>query len=339
VLVLIDLVQDIEVMLPVALALRASGRCRLDIVVSRWLEKESPRTGALLRRHRLDFRYVRRLQIIAGKAPSLRGLKAVIAASESSHPAHAAGHALAQRAAAAGLSTYAVQHGLENVGLFGHEASAARFASKTVFCWFPESLIPSALPAETRARLVHVGRPAPPGGWAVSATGQYDVGVFENLHWERYGEPERQAFRQGLFAMARELPDLRILLRTHPAGAWSDELSHELAPFTNITAPRAAVLRQNPSAAADILGGVARVITTPSTIALDAALAGRPAALAVDGGDAYLPLPVLHTPQDWIRFASGTATDASALDQFRSRVLVAGDGAPRIAERVIRAIY
>ena len=85
-----------------------------------------------------------------------------------------------------------------------------------------------------------------------------------------------------------------------------------------------------------VLRGISRVITTPSTTALDSALAGIPAALAAPGGASYRPLPVLDGPDAWVAFASGAAYDPGVLDQFRSRVLVAGDGALRIVERLGR---
>ena len=78
------------------------------------------------------------------------------------------------------------------------------------------------------------------------------------------------------------------------------------------------------------------MITTPSTAALDAALAGIPVALAASGGASYHPLPVLDGSDAWVAFASGAAYDPCVLDQFRSRVLVAGDGALRIVERLGR---
>lgn len=337
VLVFVDLVQDIDVLLPVILALRADGALTAEVAVSRWLATESPRTEALLRAHKVPFAYVRRRAVIEGSAPGLRGRSAVLAASESSHPAHAAGHALALRAQAAGLTTYVVQHGFENIGLTGVEAGAARFASTTVFCWFPERSTPQDMPAATRAKLAHVGRPEPPGGWAGSSTAPaFDLGVFENLHWDRYTDADRAAFRAGLAATAQALPGARILLRPHPAGAWADDLGHELAQFGNITATPAAQTRRDLIGALEILRGINRVITTPSTIALDAALAGRPVALAVDGGGLYAPLPVLTSPADWVRFASGADTVGETLDLFRSRVLVPGDGAARIAERLHR---
>jgi hypothetical protein len=334
ILAFVDLVQDIDVMAPVLLEIRRRGELRLKIVVSRWLVRESPRTIALLRGYGLDFSLVRRRDVIEGRAPSLRGVKAVIAASESSHPAHAAGHALMLRAGEAGLATYALQHGFEAVGLYGLEASSARFAAGTVFCWFPPAEIPPALAAETRAKLAHVGRPSPPP--VPDQPRRFDVGVFENLHWERYGEADRLDFLNGLKAAAEALPDVSFLLRTHPAGAFADRLGHELARFQNIKRPPAAEARSRLESGADVVLGLGRVITTPSTVALDAAMAGTPVALAVDGGAAYHPLPVLRGPQDWIAFASGGAFDGRSLDQFVSRVLLAGDGAGRVAERVIR---
>ena len=334
VLAFIDLVQDVDVMLPVLIAIRAGGGLRLNVVVSRWLMRESPRTGALLSRHGFSFTQAPRRQVVEGRGPSLRGMAAVISAAESSHPAHTAAHALARRAKAAGLKTYALQHGFENVGLFGLEAGTASFASDVVFCWFPEGLTPSTLPAQTRGKLAHVGRPAsvslqPPGAG-------FDVGVFENLHWDRYTESDRHGFLEGLAAAAGALPQTRFLLRTHPAGGWADQFGHELARIENITPVRAGDARSDLQSGAELVWDLGRVITTPSTVALDAAAAARPVALATAGGAAYHPLPVLRTPQDWIEFASGGGGDRRTLDQFISRVLVAGDGAPRIAARLSR---
>jgi hypothetical protein len=336
VLVLVDLVQDIDALLGVLLAIRASPALSLKIVVCRWLQRESPRTEALLRSHRLPFAYVRRREIIDGRAPSLRGVDAVLAASESTHPAHVAGHALAVRARGLGLKTYAVQHGFEQIGLFGPEAALARFASETVFSWFPLAAAPDDLPQETRAKLDPAGRPLPPGGWGRDAEPAYDLGVFENLHWDRYTDADRAGFREGLIAVARARPEARILLRPHPAGGWADSLRHELAQFENIVRPSAREARERQVGAAWVLRGISRVITTPSTVALDSVLAGIPTALAAPGGASYEPLPVLEGPDAWVAFASGAAYDRAVLDQLSSRVLVAGDGALRIVERLGR---
>ena len=334
VLAFVDLVQDIDVLLPLLVRLKRENFCALDVWVSRWLAAESPRTEALLAAHGVAYRYVRRGDVVAGRSPSLRGVAAVVAASESSHPAHAAGHALALRARSVGARTYLLQHGLENVGLLGLEAGDASFASETVFCWFPPGVTPGDLAAGTAASLAHVGRCDPIGGWRRGGPRTFDLGVFENLHWERYDDSDRERFLNSLTATARALPQARILLRPHPAGGWADRVSHELAPFPNITPARAIDARRDPAGSPDLLQGIQRVITTPSTIALDAALAGLPIAMAVPGGSVYEPLPVLRTLEDWVAFAGGGMDDPAALDQFRSRVLVDGDAGPRIVERL-----
>ena len=336
VLAFLDLVQDVDVLLPVLLALRHHAELSAKVLVSRWLERESPRTAARLQAEEIPFSYVRRRDIVEGRAPGLGGIDAVLAASESSHPAHAAGHALARRADGLGLKTYVLQHGFEQIGLFGPEAPGAEFASRTVFCWFPPDAAPADLPSSTRAKLAHVGRPSPPGGWARDATAAYDLGVFENLHWDRYSDADRDLFRAGLVAVARALPQARILLRPHPAGGWADRLGHELAPFENIRRLDASEARARLEGGAELLKGISRVITTPSTIALDAALTGAPVALAAAGGASYAPVPALDHAEAWVAFASGGAYDPGLLDRFRSRVLVAGDSAPRIVERLRR---
>jgi len=318
------------------LAFREDGRFKLWIVVSHWLARQSPRTGQLLEAHGLDFTYLSRRKVIDGVAPPLGGVAGVLLASESTHGAHSASRTLARRAKAAGLETYLLQHGLENIGLFGLEARDATFESDVVFCWFPPSAIPDDLPSETLHKLVHAGRPFPVGGWGRSETPDYDLGVFENLHWVRYTDAERQAFQDNLAAVAQALPATRILLRPNPAGAWADRLSHELARFGNITLARASETRSRLDGGAQVLRGIRRVITTPSTVALDAALSGLPTALAIAGGGVYEPLPVLGAAQDWIDFASGEADDSPTIDLFRRRVLVEGDGAPRIVERLSR---
>lgn len=333
-LVLVDLVQDIDVLLPVMLALRADGVWALRIVVSRWLAEASPRTAGLLKMHGLHFRYVPRRAVVEGSAPNLAGVSAMLTASESSDPAHAAGHALARRAKAGRLAAFTLQHGLENIGLLGVEAGAAVFASDVIFCWFPAALTPPGLAPETRAKLVHAGRPAPVGGWSCDARPAFDLGVFENLHWSRYSEADRRAFQEGLLAVARALPDTRILFRPHPAGGWGDDLRHELAHFPHISVASAADSRENLGGPAQVLRGLGRVITTPSTVALDAALAGAPTALACPGGSLYAPLPVLQSPDDWVAFAASRLDDESSLDQFRARVLVKGDGVRPIVERM-----
>jgi hypothetical protein len=317
ILAFIDLVQDVEVMTPLLLALQRPGEgWRLEVVVSRSLKANAPEAPAWLKDAGVRFAHVVRREVIEGRAPKLRGVQAVITASESSHPAHAAGHALAERANAAGISTYTLQHGLENVGLAGQ---AETIGSQTIFTWFPPALT-AGIPEDVRRRLVHVGRPRLP---TPGAPPVHVVGVFENLHAERYSDADRSAFLAGLEALAAT--GAPILLRPHPAGAWSRGL--DLGRRPNVTLHATGTIQEAVSACA-------RVITTPSTVALDAAQAGRPVALAGEGGDLYRPLPVLREPAEWVAFAASGDDQRGVREVFLDRVVLPGDAVAKIIDRL-----
>lgn len=320
VLAFIDLVQDIEVLLPLLARLQADGEVELDIVVSRWLQRESPRTERLLRGQQLPFRWVARRDVIEGRAPPLRGRRVLLTASESSHPAHLAGFRLAQRARDAGLMTCTLQHGLENVGLLGDPD--ARFASEVVFTWHPPALTAHLAP-ETQAKLHHVGRPAAPPPRGVPVT--HAVGVFENLHSDRYSDGDRNAFMAGLAALAKS--GASVLLRPHPAGRWS----------ANAAVLPAGVGRAEDDTALATLARVRRVITTPSTIVLEAALMRRPLALAASGSPLFSQFPVLVEPSDWAAFAGAAADQSAVAEPFVQRVLLPGDAAERMASVITHA--
>lgn len=329
VLVLVDLIQDVDVLLPVLLGLQADTDLTPAIYVSRWLSRESPRTQALLALHRLPFRWVRRAQVIEGRSPSLKHMMALLTAAESSHPAHAAGFSLALRAKAAGLATYTLQHGLENVGLRGSEA-ACTFASDSVFCWFPRDRTPAEMNPATRPKLIHVGRPSsgcnPPRGPA-----EFDVGVFENLHAPRYSDAERSRFFAGLGLMASS--GARVLLRPHPAAGHGGLVARALASSPRMIVQDPVGIRSEPVGVSRTIAACARIITTPSTVALDAALIGRPVALALEGGAAFEGLPVLPDPEAWLMFAHGPS-DPLANTRFLRANLMSGDATPRILRRI-----
>jgi hypothetical protein len=316
VLAFVDLPQDVEALRPVLT--RLSDAIELKVAVSRWLRVDHPDSLATLTAAGVRFDFVRRSEAIAGRAPGLRGIDALLTASESSHLAHTAGYALARRARDLGIATYTLQHGLENVGVIGPEAARYDLASERVFCWFPPEMA-AAAPDAVRARLVHVGRPRAPGG--EDGPVRYDVGVFENLHAERYGEAARTAFIAGLEALAAT--GASVLLRPHPAGRWSAGL--DLGRWPNLTLDASGGVQA-------AVGSVRRVITTPSTVVLDAAQTGRPVAMAGDGGPLYRPFPVLETADAWAAFGASADGQAAERRAFLDRVLVSGDAAGRIAQ-------
>jgi hypothetical protein len=79
------------------------------------------------------------------------------------------------------------------------------------------------------------------------------------------------------------------------------------------------------------------VITTPSTVALDAVLAGKP--VGVVGYDLelplYEPLPILRSGEDWGRLVATTGLPAEAAARFLRRNVVRSDAGGTILDRMI----
>lgn len=327
-LVYIDLVQDIDVLLPVILRARTEPGLALTIVVARWLEAAAPRVTALLRDHALAFRTIPRRRVIDGQGPSLWRIDGLLTASESDLDTHRAGHALTVRAHQKGLATFTLQHGVDS--LAPPEAPEIDFASGTIFSWFNGHAVPEDVRPDVRARLVPAGRPLLT---PAASDPRYDVGLFENLHAARYSDAQRQAFFERAVGLIRRRPDLSFYIRPHPAGpggSWSDLGVDGLANVT-LVSPAEAVrsLTSGPAAVA----AARRVITTPSTVALDAASAGRPVALAFAGGPLYSGLPVLQSEADWLDFAADT--DTTPNQAFLAPFRVDGDPAGAVIDHLM----
>jgi hypothetical protein len=86
------------------------------------------------------------------------------------------------------------------------------------------------------------------------------------------------------------------------------------------------------------------IITTPSTIALDASLAKTPVAVIRCGQtipyyENYKPLPFLDETKDWQDFLYSILRDPNSMDPIRKafldRVMLPGDAANRILDLVV----
>jgi hypothetical protein len=327
-LVYIDLVQDIDVLLPVLLESRTRPGLELGIVVARWLETAAPRVATLLRHHALPYRTLPRRRVIEGQGPLLWRVDGLLTASESDQDTHRAGQALTIRARRKGLATFTLQHGIDS--LSPPEAPNIAFASETILTWFTSGGIPETVGPGTRARLVSVGRPvlSPEPGEA-----RYDVGLFENLHAARYSDAEREEFRARAIGLIRQRPDLSFYIRPHPAGPGDAWTGSGLDDRPNVTHASPAEAVRNPLSGRAAVAGARRVITTPSTVAFDAASADRPVALAFDGGPLYSGLPVLQSDADWLDFAADTDTTSHRV--FLARFQVGTDPARAVIDHLM----
>lgn len=348
-LVLIDIHQDLDVLLPVLLALKARREVRLRIVVTEWLLSESPRVPNALKACGLDWEVQPREAVRAGEQPSLAGVSGVLSGAETNTRAHKAGHTLVGRARARGLPTFTLQHGLENIGLTYKDhlhGETIRFAAETIFTWCAkESLAPWAAP-ETLAAVVPVGSPktAPPPARAPALNQghwRFTVGVFENLHWHRFSELYLEQALADLAQAARAHEDMLFLVKPHHAGRWLSRRPERLPARANLVVVDPTDSAWEPHTAPALIASVDAVLTTPSTVALDAARSGRP--VAVLGYDLelplYEPLPIIRRLSDLEDFLQAPAEDGLLLnEQFLRRAELPGRSDHRIAARIAAAL-
>ena len=248
---------------------------------------------------------------------------------------------------ALGLSTYTLQHGLENSGLTycnKIRGPNLRFSAKTVLTWGPTEALPVWLSSETRDKAIAVGCPktlcVTKNVSSLTTGARPIIGVFDNLHWNRYDEDYVASFLSHLEETARQRQEFRFILKSHPVSVRrrSEKLKARLSSMENVDVADL-LEREEPALTTSwLLTHALGVITTPSTIVLDCALANTHVAVTRYGLDLsyYSPLCLLDSADDWFRFLDHLTekTSYSQLKQngeyFRSRVLIPGDAAANI---------
>ena len=287
--------------------------------------------------------------VVAGLQPRLRGIQAIITASESTAGAHKGPHTLTKRANRQGIATYTLQHGFENVGLTYFDADypvgKIKFASKTIFTWGETAQLPPEIPSETRAKCVAVGCPKAtyPPNHTLPIPGHNSrdrlIAIFENLHWSRYSDRYRQTFLQDLHKTAAAHPKTTFVIKPHPTGLWLTQgYPDNLQTLSNLQVANP----QDPTwaafNAATLIAMADITITTPSTIALDAARAGCPVAVvAYDLSLAnFEPLTLLRQSSDWQALVGRKDTQPlkERAQGFARKRLIPGNAIERIISQI-----
>ncbi len=346
-LLLLDLIQDIPLALPIIdIAMNTPG-LKLRVAVTSWLAEEREQVVTELRKRGVDPELYDRRTIVNGSAPSLEGVDALLTVVETTLNAHKRGHFLTLRAQSLAIPTFTLQHGLENVAITYfddiHDQSVD-IHSDHIFVWFPLDEVPAIVPPKIRPRLVHVGRPrsAPKAELPKELFDhQRMVAVFENLHWHRYDRRFRENFMQDCFAMAQAFPDQAVVLKPHPAGQWTAKLRAELIdwPSNLLLADPGEAMWANITADG-LISAAEMVITTPSSVVIDALQLNRPVAVAGYGLELplYAPLPILRRLDDWISFVSsshGSIQSARARAKFSTQVNLAGSSEAKIVGTIV----
>lgn len=230
----------------------------------------------------------------------------IIAGSESNARAHREAHELF-RSVPGRFRTVTLQHGLECVGFLHnarHDATSGRdvrFAADIAVAWFDPSQLTSVSTAEL-SKIYVAGPPMLIDPPCRTGSGRGGPGLIcENLHSVRFVNGRmREAFLDTFteFAARLNLLGQKLVLRPHPAGRFTRRRGIPLPDNVEVNVEPLYKLR---------LMDFSYVISAPSTILIDCALAGVPAAtwVGVDGiidASNFSGLPQVAAVEDWWRF-------------------------------------
>ena len=260
----------------------------------------------------------------------------------SNHPRHALAQRFIRTARVAGMATATMQHGLDNIGISrSHDIGTHEpyvIETDVVCVWFSEKHVPVQCSPAIRRRLAHTGRPLPEVGARAKPGEEVVIGVFENLHWNLYDDEFRQAFQSNLRQTAAAFPNVRFVVKPHPGGRWLPRFGETRWPSNlEMFDPDDDVARYD---AFDLIRGLSAVVTTPSTVALDAAWLDKPVAIIpTAGAELYEGLGRLCDWRDWRAFVDrGCAGryDATRQRAFLDRSVKRGDAAAAVCDTLIK---
>ena len=342
----IGLVQDLDVLLPLVLHYRENDDFRPKLFVNQVALEKSPRVWKKLLEHQLAFRVLTNFELIWDHQPDLSDLVGFVTGSESNKNVHRAAHVLTERANTLGIPTYTLQHGLENIGLTYSDGNypihSVTFHSRHILTWGPRETLNANVRPEVRERCHSIGIPKPVE-FSVQQIKLLEqdkpiIGIFENLHWERYDKVFINYFLNHLKETIQSFPNLIFILKPHPAGHWfsTHKTGHPIN-YENFILADPQNTEWSTFSAQSIMQYCQGIITTPSTIALDAARMSKPVAIAGYQLDLsrYAPLNILRNSADWIGFLQNIqdSNNNSFFKQislkFVENNLVPGDGLER----------
>jgi len=343
-IILLQLIQDLALMQPIIKEAKQQG-----IPLAIYCHEKLRLAPRLINFAAKENIFIKSISTDAGLSKfNFSFAKMLLSASETNLFGHRFSYRLTKAANKANLITATIQHGFENVGLNYddpiHSIGQVSFASSVVYSWCPLNKLHRQIISETKNKCVPVGCPksAPPAQILDIPTikkAKSVISIFENLHWHRYSRKYREFFLETLAESAKHFPSFIFLIKPHDTGLWLTHNNCDL--FKNVENLKII----NPSSpqwqlitGQDLINHANMVITTPSTIALDAARCKKPT--AVIGYDlklsAYSPLPIIYNKTDWINFiadASDSKTNGSLTEkaaQFVEANIFPGDAAKNL---------
>ena len=348
-IIIANMVSDVEFICPIAAAAQKCG-VTAAIWVGTCIIRRYPYTLEILAQSGASLRVL--AETVDGAVLPLfpRSVRAVLTVADTNLDPHRFSHSITQAANKAGIVTGTLQHGYENVGLTYsddlHVVERIEFAAQHIFVWGDLSLLHPRVKENTRRKCIPVGCPKMVAAQDVALPsivplGKPVIGIFENLHWHRYDDYYRSFFLHGALRLAKAHPDVTFIIKSHNAGRWlTTRFNGELAHMSNLLIADPSEPQWEGLTASAMLRHMSGIITSPSTVALDAARAGLPVAVVAHGLalDNYAPLYQIQDAAQWDDFFARLFDDtcrvglADASRTFVERVVVPGDAATRIVK-------
>jgi len=354
VLVVLHLIQDLDLALPVIRSIKIDQDLSVIALINKSLIKKSSRVFVAMREEDIKFKILDVNDVTNFCFPKSACVMLTLA--ETNLFPHKFSRLLTEKANKIGIHTLTMQHGFENVGLTYSDSNqkieSVNFAANQIYIWGKDATLHVDIPAHTRAKCLSVGCPKP--STTVSADlrhliPEYDtvIGIFENLHWTRYSPTYRNAFLDAIVAVCSAFPNVTFVVKPHHAGVWlTNRHKGNIPHFSNLIIADPQTALWEPYTATALLGRMSAVITTPSTVALDAARMHLPVAVfAYDLSlSNYLPLLLISQQYQLIQFIKDCLTQQieqykQASSLFVERVLIPGEVTARIASDIASNIF
>lgn len=350
-IIVLHLIQDLDLALGI---IAEAGRQKIELEVwcSASLLKKSPRVVGTLRKNLVNMKVLPDKLELQGIPEFPEGVKAVLAVTETNLGPHRFPRQIILAARQKGLKTGTLQHGFENVGLtYGdeqHPINKVDFVSDQIFIWSEIDKLDAKVDNSTRSRCVTVGWTKTPvvtpiilpGDWV---EGETIVGVFENLHWHRYSDSYRNFFLEALDFLALANPAIKFLVKPHHAGMWlTNRYEGSLPSAKNLVIADPKAPEWEAFTAESILNVLSAVITTPSTVALDAAARRLPVAIVSFDLEIekYRPLSLLnscHEAQDFINKCLDQK-ERALLSEISERFYLENVAVGNASEKILKAL-
>ncbi|MBT4878611.1 MAG: hypothetical protein HON42_02200, partial [Alphaproteobacteria bacterium] len=209
---------------------------------------------------------------------------------------HKIAHNITSYARKHNILTFTMQHGLENIGLNyldNRFNSNVKFASDYIFIWGKkENIFPEF--GDTMKKVISVGKLK---HHEISKKQLPDLGfknfnntitIFENLHWERYDDNYKKLFLNNIKLIISKYKNVLFLIKPHHTGKFIINYEKDFGKFRNCIMLNPDNAKYEPFTAPSLMNISCAVITTPSTVSIDALLAKK--ALAVVQYNLDLPI-------------------------------------------------